>query len=80
MLVLWNFTVASAQAAARGLSSLEVREQFAQCGYESGNPGSPCLTEYGVDRDFVACLESGALADRPAPDPPMPLFTIGRPQ
>src|SRR5882672_428940 len=40
MLGLWNVMVPSAQAAPRGLSPLEVREQFAQCGYEIGNPGS----------------------------------------
>ena len=41
----------SAAAETRALTSVEVRDQFVQCGFEMGNPGSPSTGRYVVVRD-----------------------------
>ncbi|HEX8969037.1 MAG TPA: hypothetical protein VF937_14220 [Chloroflexota bacterium] len=47
-------------AVAETLSGLEVRTQFAQCGYEVGNPGSPPSNQFIVLRDPGADLVNNA--------------------
>ena len=41
----------SAAAETRALTSVEVRDQFVQCGFEMGNPGSPSTGRFVVVRD-----------------------------
>src|SRR6266540_2191931 len=41
----------SAAAAPRSMTSFELRDQFAQCGFETGNPGVRSTSPYVVVRD-----------------------------
>ena len=41
----------TAAAETRALTSVEVRDQFVQCGFEMGNPGLPSTGRYVVVRD-----------------------------
>jgi hypothetical protein len=50
-LLIWSATASSAAAGPGGLTSLEVRAQFTQCGFELANPQAPPNNQYLVVED-----------------------------
>jgi hypothetical protein len=81
---VWRTNVALVETSMRTLASMYAYDEQADEArvarpelFELGF--APNLTEYGVDRDVVSCLDGAQFADSPSPSVVAPIFIPGHP-